>query len=122
MDNPFVKKQLDARLEAEQDLIVMYAQSCYLSIRVLSGELSEVDHLEQLTEALTRLRRRIRDIDAALRRLDTPAGDIQRLDEQEQLDLFTAQFADLRVPGNYFDGRFASEDLREMLSELYAFL
>ncbi|GEM_PF-6775427 len=122
MDNPFVKRQLDTRLEAERDLIVMYAQSCYLSIRVLSGELSEVHCLEQLTEALTRLARRIGDIDAALRRLDTPAGDIRRLDEQEQLDLFTAHFADLQVPGSYFDGRFASEDLREMLSELYAFL
>ncbi|HHH43477.1 MAG TPA: hypothetical protein ENK49_05000 [Gammaproteobacteria bacterium] len=122
MENPFVKKQLDDRLEAEQDLIVMYAESCYLSIRVLSGDLSEVDRLEQLTEALTRLGRRIGDIDAALRRLDTPAGDIRHLDEQQQLDLFTAHFADLQVPGSDLDGRFASEDLREMLSELYAFL
>ena len=118
MDNPFIKKQLDAKLEAERDMIVLYAESCFLSIQVLSGDLSDLGRLEQFDEDLTQAEHRLHRIVAALLRLGVSGNNICCLDEQERLDLFEAHFADPDTLPSYFKGLFGQEDLREILSVL----
>ena len=94
MDNPFVKKQLEAKLEAEKDIIVLYAKSCFLNIQVLSGDLSNLERLEQLGEDLTQAEHRLHRIVAALLNVGVSRSNISCLDEQRRLDLFEAHFAD----------------------------
>ena len=118
MDNPFIKKQLDAKLDAERDIIALYAESCFLNIQVLYGDLSDLDRLEQLSEALTLAEQRIHGTVAALLRIGVPANRIPRLDEQERLDLFEAHFTDPEASTPHLDGLFAEDDLREMLNDL----
>ncbi|MFQ5644732.1 MAG: hypothetical protein ACE5FQ_13695 [Thiogranum sp.] len=122
MDNPFTRKQLDARLEAERDMIMLYAESCFLSIQVLSGDLSGMKRLEQLDADLGQVEHRLHRIAVALFRLGVPAGNIHCLDEQERLDLFEAHFADPETPVSCSEGLFGPEDMREMLRDLYGSL
>lgn len=118
MDNPFIKKQLDAKLDAERDIIMLYAESCFLNIQVLYGDLSELGRLEQLSEALTQAEQCLHGIVAALLRIGVARNAICHLDEQEQLDLFEAHFTDPEAATSHIEGLFCEEDLREMLSDL----
>ena len=118
MDNPFIKKQLNARLEAERDMIALYAESCFLSIQVLSGDLSDLGRLEQLDDDLTQAEHRLHRIVAALLRLGVSGNNICCLDEQERLDLFEAHFTDPDTLSSCSEGLFGQEDLREMLRDL----
>ena len=118
MDNPFVKKQFEAKLEAERDMIVLYAESCFLNIQVLSGDLSNLERLEQLGEDLTQAEHRLHRIVAALLRLGVSRDNICCLDEQKRLDLFEVYFVDPETMTSYFEGLFGREDLREILSDL----
>ena len=118
MDNPFIKRQLDAKLEAERDIIRLYAESCFLNIQVLYGDLSNLERLEWLSEALTQAENAMHRTIAALRRLDVPSHAITRLDEQERLELFQAHFSDPESLTPHLESLFGQDDLREMLNDL----
>jgi len=122
MDNPFITKQMNARLAAERDMIVLYAESCFLNIQVLSGDLSGVERLEKLGEELSQAEHRLCRTEAALLRLGVSPAAIHCLDEQERLDLFVAHFADPDTLTSCLQGLFGQDDLREMLGDLYGSL
>ena len=118
MINPFIKKQMEAKLDAERDIITLYAESCFLNIQILYGDLSDLARLEQLCEALTAAEQQLHRTVAALLRIGVPGEGISCLDDEERLELFTAHFTDPNVSVSHIEGLFRQEDLREMLSDL----
>ena len=118
MDNPFAKKMLDEKLEAERDIVCLFAESCFLNILILYGDLSCLDRLEELSEALALAECRLHRLVEAVQRIGVAKNKICCLDDQEKLDLFEAHFDHPGVSIPHLEGVFRREDMREMLSDL----
>jgi len=125
-DNRFIRRQLDATLEAERKIICLYAESCFLNIQIVLGSasnfcnLSHMDRLEQLASALAQAERQFLLSRAALHRLGVPRSEMAGLSEQERLELFEVHFKDPHASASFLRGLFERSDLRDMLDDISA--
>ena len=120
IDNRFISRQLDATLEAERNIVCLYAESCFLNIQIVLGNAANMDKLEQLADALIQAERQFQLSRAALHRLGISTSEIASLSEQERLELFEAHFQDPHVPSGFLKGLFERSDLRDMLDDISA--
>ena len=117
-DNRFIRRQLNATLDTEREIVRLYAQSCFLHIRIVLGSVFDMDKLEQLADELVRAERQFQVLQRALTRLGVPGAEIARLSEQERLDIFEAHFKDADASANFYRGLFERSDLRQMLDDI----
>lgn len=117
-DNRFVRKQLNARLESEREVICLFAESCFLGMQVLQGDLSHMRALERVTDALTRAEHKLHTITAAIHRTGVPALEIPGLDEEERLRLFQSHFTAPDVSPDILATLIGELDLREILNDI----
>ena len=118
IDNPFIRRQLEAAREAERDIICLYAESCFLNIQIVLGNLCMMDRLERLSDALTKSEQRLQLSRAALRRVGVPAAKIPDLSEQERLELFETHFRDPNASSSFLRELFERSDLQQMLDDI----
>jgi len=119
-DNRFIRRQLDARLEAERKIVCLYAESCFLHIQIVLDNVSSMERLEQLADELTQAERRFQLLRAALHRLGVTGSEMAGLSEQERLELFEAHFKDPHASSSFLRGLFERSDLRDMLDDISA--
>lgn len=118
-DNVFVRRTLDDILAVEREMICVYAESCFLNIQILQGNLSCMDRLDYLMAELSRAERQRELLRGALRRIRVPCSSGCHLDENECLDLFEAHFTASDVAPLPVKGIFRRSDFRDMLSDIY---
>jgi len=119
-DNRFIRRQLDATFEAERKMVCLYAESCFLNIQIVLGNVANMDKLEQLADELIQAERQFQLSRAALHRLGVSSSEIAGLSEQERLELFELQFKDPQMPSSFLRGLFERSDLRDMLDDISA--
>jgi len=119
-DNRFIRRQLDATLEAERNIVCLYAESCFLNIRIVLDNDSSMERLEQLADELIQAERRFQLSRAALHRLGVTGSEMAGLSEQERLELFEAHFKDPHASSGFLRGLFERSDLRDMLDDISA--
>jgi len=119
-DNRFIRRQLEATLDAERDIVCLYAESCFLNIQIVLGSLGAMDRLERLTDALAQAEQRFQLSRAALHRLGVPASQITSLSRQQRLELFEAHFQDPNASSSFLRGLFERSDLQQMLDDIAA--
>ena len=119
-DNRFIRRQLDAVLEAERRIVCLYAESCFLNVQIVLDNVSNLGRLEQLADELTQAERQFQLSRAALHRLAVPCSEIAGLSEQERLELFEVHFKDPHASSGFLRGLFERSDLREMLDDISA--
>jgi hypothetical protein len=119
-DNRFIRRQLNATLEAERKIVGLYAEFCFLNIQIVLDSLYDMDRLEQLADELAQAERRFQLSRAALHRLGVPNSAITGLGEQERLEIFEEHFRDPRASSGFLRGLFERSDLREMLDDISA--
>jgi hypothetical protein len=90
--NLFVKPLLQSMHSIERDIVRLYAESCYTNIQAAHGNLSCMERMEQLADALCAAERRWYALRARLRRIGVPKFAISGLDERQRLALFEAEF------------------------------
>jgi hypothetical protein len=91
-DNPFVKPLLQSMFAIERDIIRLYAESCYTNIQAAQGNLSCMERIEGLADALCAAEQRLYALQARLRRIGVPRLAMAGLDSQQRLSLFEAEF------------------------------
>ena len=74
--NYFIRRQLDATLEAERKIVCLYAEFCFLNIQIVLDNVSSMERLEQLADELAQAERRFQLSRAALHRLGVPGSEI----------------------------------------------
>jgi hypothetical protein len=119
-DNRFIRRQLNAMLDAERKIVCLYAESCFLNIQIVLDSLSDMDRLEQLADELAQAERRLQLSRAALHRLGVPGSAIAGLSEQERLEIFEIHFRDPHASSGFLRDLFERSDLREMLDDISA--
>jgi hypothetical protein len=119
-DNRFIRRQLNATLDAERKIVCLYAEFCFLNIQIVLDSLYDMDRLEQLADELAQAERRFQLSRAALHRLGVPGSAMRGLDEQERLEIFEVHFRDPRASSGFLKGLFERSDLREMLDDISA--
>jgi hypothetical protein len=119
-DNRFIRRQLDAMHEAEREIVYLYAESCFLNIQIVLGNVSNMDKLEQLADALVQAERQFQLSRAALHRLGVPSSEMAGLSEQQRLELFEVRFKDPHASSSFLRGLFERSDLRDMLDDISA--
>jgi len=119
-DNHFIRRQLDATLEAERKIVCLYAESCFLNIRTVLDNVFSMERLEQLADELTQAERQFQLARAALHRLGVPVSEVAGLSEQERLELFEVHFKDPHASSSFLRGLFERSDLRDMLDDISA--
>jgi hypothetical protein len=92
LNNPFVKRQLDRMYAVEREIIRLYAETCYTNIQAAHGNLSCMERLQQLGDALETADRSLRVLKRGLRRLGVPPLAMISIDDLERLSLFEADF------------------------------
>ena len=117
-DNRFIRRQLDAALEAERKIVCLYAESCFLNIQIVLGDVADLDKLEPLADAMIQAERQLQRSRAALHRLGVPSSEMVGLTESERLELFERHFKDPQVPSSFLRGLFERSDLRAMLDDM----
>ena len=119
-DNRFIRRQLGAMLDAERRVVCLYAKSCFLNIQIVLGNVSNMDRLEQLADALAQAERQFHLSRAALHRLGVSSAEMAGLSEQERLELFEVHFKDPEASCSFLRGLFERSDLRDMLDDISA--
>ena len=119
-DNRFIRRQLDAMHEAERKIVYLYAESCFLNIQIVLGNISNMGRLEQLADALVQAERQFQLSRAALHRLGVPSSEMAGLSEQQRLELFEVHFKDPHASASFLRGLFERSDLRDMLDDISA--
>ena len=118
IDNRFIRRQLNAALEAERKIVCLYAESCFLNTQILLGNMANMDKLEQLADALIQAERQFQLSRAALHRLGLSSSEMKGLSERERLALFEVHFKDPHLPSSFLKGLFEGSDLRDMLEDI----
>ena len=118
-ENIFVRKTYDDMLAIEREMICVYAESCFLSIQIIQGNLNCMDRLDQLAAELSLAERRREMFRRALHRIQVPASGGCHLEEQECIDLFQEHFTANDIAPLPLKGVFRRADFREMLSDIY---
>ena len=103
-DNRFIRRQLDATFEAERKMVCLYAESCFLNIQIVLGNVANMDKLEQLADELIQAERQFQLSRAALHRLGVSSSEIAGLSEQERLELFELHFKDPQCLPPFLEG------------------
>lgn len=91
-NNPFVKPMLQSMRAIERDIIRLYAESCYTNIQAAFGNLSGMERMERLADAVSSAEQRCYALKARLRRIGVPQLAISGLTDQQRLSLFEEQF------------------------------
>ena len=118
VDNRFIRRQFDAMLDAERRIVRLYAESCFLTIQIVLGDVLEMDRLEQLADDLVEAELKLQLLQRALNRLGVPSAEMARLSEHERLDLFEAHFKDADASMSSYPALFERSDLRQMLDDI----
>lgn len=92
LNNPFVKRRLERLYAVEREIIRLYAETCYTNIQAAHGNLSCMERLQQLGEALEAAFQRLRALKRGLQRIGVPPSAMISLDDLERLSLFEADF------------------------------
>jgi hypothetical protein len=118
LNNPFVKRRLDRLYAVEREIIRLYAETCYTNIQAAYGNLSCMERLQQLGEALDAAGQRLRVLKRGLRRLGVPPLAMISLDDLERLSLFEADFKRHDAAFAVQHERFGRQQLYTMLNDI----
>jgi hypothetical protein len=118
LNNPFVKRRLDRLYAVEREIIRLYAETCYTNIQAAYGNLSCMERLQQLGEALDAAGQRLRMLKRGLRRLGVPPLAMISLDDLERLSLFEADFKRHDAAFAVQHERFGRQQLYTMLNDI----
>ncbi len=91
-NNPFVKRLLRSMHTIERDIIQLYAECCYTNIQAAHGNLSCMERMERLADALCATEQRLYALRARLRLIGVPRSAMAGLDDGQRLALFEAAF------------------------------
>lgn len=117
--NVFVHKTYNDMLTVEREMICVYAESCFLSIQVIQGNLSCIDRLDHLAAELARAEQQLELLRRALHRIGVAVSANCHLEEQECIDLFQDNFTANDIAPLPLKGVFGRSDFQDMLNDIY---